>query len=294
MRNRARRSGGHLDVAGGSEDRGRRHPDAWGHFDHVGSLPLLFETGFDRPLYATRTTLDIADLVVSDSIHIGGGTDEDIRRFRLRLRELGRPIPYDQSFSPPGFEGTVAFREAGHILGSASVEVTTARSRVICSGDLGRPDSPILRDYCSTWKAGRDVDLVILETTYGDCEHAHGHGDIEGELERIILRTVNGGGHLLVPAFAIGRTQTLLYYLNSLVESGRIPRIPVALDTPMGLKVTELPEHSRALFDRQALDRIARGVKRRERRASRFSGRAQARSCGSKARRYSSERPSRR
>src|SRR5690606_14242899 len=94
---------------------------------------------------------------------------------------------------------------------------------------------------------------------YGDREHGHTHADVERELERIIQRALQDGGHILIPAFAIGRTQTLLYHLNTLVEAGRIPSLPVAVDTPMGLKVTELYQHSRQLFDRTALDQISRG-----------------------------------
>jgi metallo-beta-lactamase family protein len=98
-----------------------------------------------------------------------------------------------------------------------------------------------------------------MESTYGDREHSCSHDDIERELERSVRRAVADGGHILVPAFAIGRTQTLLYHLNSLVEKGRIPKIAVAVDTPMGLKVTELYERSQNLFDRETLDQIARG-----------------------------------
>src|SRR6185436_11022872 len=99
----------------------------------------------------TRTTLAIAELVISDSIRLAGGNHYDEAHFFRRFRQLSHPVPYDTPVHLPGFDGAFAFREAGHILGSASVEIVTPRSRVICSGDLGRPDSPILRDYCETW-----------------------------------------------------------------------------------------------------------------------------------------------
>jgi metallo-beta-lactamase family protein len=149
--------------------------------------------------------------------------------------------------------------EAGHILGSSSVELRSERSRVIVSGDLGRPDTPILPDYNTRWDAGPPVDLAVLESTYGSREHAGGHGDIERDLERILNRAVSDGGHVLVPAFAIGRTQILLYHLNTLVEAGRVPDLPVAVDTPLGLKITELYQESRHLFDREATGKLAVG-----------------------------------
>ncbi len=143
-------------------------------------------------------------------------------------------------------------------MGSASVDVQSKAVRVIVSGDLDRPDSPILRDYCETW-GERPVDVAIMESTYGDREHRYSHDDVEVELARIVRRAVDRKEHILVPAFAIGRTQTLLYHLNTLIESRTIPEIPVAIDTPMGLRVTETYAQSRRLFDREALERMAQG-----------------------------------
>ena len=103
------------------------------------------------------------------------------------------------------------------------------------------------------------MDVAVLESTYGNREHAAGHGDIERDLERILKRAVADGGHILVPAFAIGRTQILLYHLNSLVEAGRVVDLPVAVDTPLGLRITELYQQARHLFDREAATRLATG-----------------------------------
>ena len=228
------------------------------HQDHVGSLPALLDGGYAGPIFATRATLEIAEEVLRDGLRLGGVTRNDAAHLLGRLRELARPLSYDVATAVPGLDGTVAFREAGHILGSASVDIQTPGARVICSGDLGRPDSPILRDYCELWDE-RPVDLVVMESTYGDRDHAGTHDDVEAELERIVLRAIAKRGHILVPAFAIGRTQTLLYHLNTLVEAGRVPHLPVAVDTPMGLRITETYAHSRRLFDAEALDRIAHG-----------------------------------
>lgn len=230
-----------------------------GHNDHVGSLPALLDRGFDGPIYATRPTLDIAELVLCDGLGIQGASDEEVARFRQRLRKLSRVVAYDTAFDAPGFDGQLFFREAGHILGSCSVEIVGAKSRVICSGDLGRPNSPLLRNYNEVWQGDRPVDAVVVESTYGDCNHEQTHADVERELERIITRAVRDGGHILVPAFAIGRTQTLLYHLNTLVEAGRLPDLPVALDSPLGLRVTELHQKWVPLFDREAQAKLARG-----------------------------------
>jgi metallo-beta-lactamase family protein len=229
------------------------------HFDHVGALPALLERGHSGPWIGTPATLEIAEIVLTDSLRLQDVPDAEVQRFRQRFRQLARPAPYDTPTRIAGFDGTVVFREAGHILGSASIDIGSRAARVLVSGDLGRPDSPILRDYCTSWPAHRPFDLVVLESTYGQADHGQPHDEVPGELERILGAAHERGGHVVVPAFAIGRTQTLLYHLNTLVEAGRIPRMPVAVDTPMGLRVTESYQRFRRLFDREALDKIAHG-----------------------------------
>lgn len=232
-----------------------------GHNDHVGSLPALIEGGYDRPILATRATFEIAVTVLRDGLMLGGASREEADRFAKRLRELHRPVKYDAATSAvDGFDGTIAFREAGHILGSASVELRSRQARVICSGDLGRPDTPILRTYNRAWDDDQPVDLVVLETTYGDREHEHSHAEIQRELERVLRRAIEHKGHILVPAFAIGRTQTLLYHLNALVEDKKLLKgVPVVVDSPMGLRVTETYAEFKHLYDREAVERMAYG-----------------------------------
>lgn len=235
-----------------------------GHNDHVGSVPALIEHGFDKPIIATPATFEIADLILRDGLRIQGASDSEVARFRRSFRALHRPLRYDTPM--PLGNASLCLREAGHILGSSSVDVVARDARVILSGDLGRPKTPLLQDPTTDWRrAGPDgnlarpADLVLVETTYGDREHVHSHGDIEGELLRILERAKATGGHILVPAFAIGRTQTLLYHLNTLVESGRLSGLPVAVDTPLGLRVTDAYDRFSRLFDEETLAQIARG-----------------------------------
>ena len=257
-------------VAQGDEARGWRLPDeaskveavvlTHGHNDHVGSLPALLERGFGGPVYGTPATLEIARLVLADGLRLQGASDRAVDDFLGRLRALARPVALGTTFGIPGKAGVrLRLHEAGHILGSASVELVSDRSRVIVSGDLGRPDTPILPDYNAVWDAGQPVDVVVLESTYGGRSHSQEPLDVSAALERSIKRALSDRGHILVPAFAIGRTQLLIHHLNILVETGRLPDLLVALDSPLGLRVTEVYQKARHLFDREAAARFAAG-----------------------------------
>ena len=228
-----------------------------GHLDHIGHVPTLLEGGFDAPIYATQPTLQIARLSLEDSLDMQGASPREVAALLERFDELSRAVPYGETIDAAGL--SLTFHEAGHILGSASAELSSAASRIIVSGDLGRPDSPILRDPNTTWTRGTPVDVVVMESTYGEREHAHSHDDIERDLEAILKDAIARKGKVLVPAFAIGRTQTLLYFLNNLVEARRIPEVPVMIDTPMGLAVTATYQRFRRLFDKESLDKLARG-----------------------------------
>ena len=229
-----------------------------GHLDHIGRVPALLDGGFDRPIYATAATLEIARLSLEDALGMQRLPEREIARALSRFRELSRPVPYGERVEVAGgLELTL--HEAGHILGSASAEITSAQSRVIVSGDLGRNDSPILRDPNTVWASGRPVDVVVMEATYGGRDHACSHAQIERDLEAIVKDAVARDAKVLVPAFAIGRTQVLLYFLDTLVESRRIPEVPVMIDTPMGLAVTRTYQRYRRLFDKEALAKLARG-----------------------------------
>lgn len=260
-------------IAQGRESRRWTFPDAakdvdaliltHGHLDHIGAVPMLIDAGFDRPIIGTRATLDIARISMEDSLSMQRASYREIQGFLKVFDGLALAAPYDVPSTERGFASKIGlgitFREAGHILGSASVDITSDKSRIILSGDLGRPSSPILEDPFTAWPAGRDVDLVVMESTYGNREHEHGHDDIEGCLLDVVKSTAAQNGKLFIPAFAIGRTQVLLWFLNDLVESGRLPRIPVALDTPMGLSITETYRKFEKLYDKETLSKLQRG-----------------------------------
>lgn len=231
-----------------------------GHLDHIGNVPTLLERGFDKPIYATQATLQIAKLSLEDSLGMQRASDREVTRFLEHFQKLSRPLPYERRVDLFGDSRvSLRFHEAGHILGSASAEIVSSASRVIVSGDLGRPDSPILRDPNTAWEKGRPVDLVVMESTYGSRDHDHSHDDIERDLERILKDAILHKAKVLIPAFAIGRTQTLLWFLNNLVEAHRIPPVPVFIDTPMGLAVTKTYRQFQRLYDKESLDKLARG-----------------------------------
>jgi metallo-beta-lactamase family protein len=228
-----------------------------GHQDHIGNIPTLLDRGYEGPIYATPATLEIAKISLEDSLGMQRMGYREIGRFLEHFKSLARPLGYDRAHDLGGL--TLTFHEAGHILGSASAELATSRSRVICSGDLGRNGSPLLKDPNTTWRTDAPVDVVVMESTYGSRDHGHSHGDIEHDLEEILKDAIARKAKVLIPAFAIGRTQTLLWFLNNLVEQGRIPEIPVAIDTPMGLAITETYARFKQLFDKESLDLLAHG-----------------------------------
>jgi metallo-beta-lactamase family protein len=210
-------------------------------------------------VFATAATLAVSRIVLGDSIRLSGGQHRDVRAFQGAMDRIARPARLGEPFRPiPSRDIEVTFHEAGHILGSASIEISSGRARLLLSGDLGRPGSPILRDYNTAWAPGRPFDLVVMESTYGGREHEHDPGAVREALFGIVTRALKDGGHIVVPAFAVGRTQSLIYHLDALVESGRLAGLPVAIDSPMGLRMTEVYSTFRQLFDEEALEKLSR------------------------------------
>jgi metallo-beta-lactamase family protein len=221
------------------------------HIDHSGRLPLLARHGFDRPVYCTPATRDLCAVMLADSAHI---QEKDAEFLARRHRSVSEPlyrqadvaalmgrmisIPYDVPFDPaPGIRAT--FVEAGHILGSASVVLECSEGnvskRVVFSGDIGRWGLPIIRDP----NPPHGADVVIMESTYGNRDH-ESVAEMPNELARVIRETAAKGGRVLIPAFAVGRTQELLYDLHRLSRADAIPPIPIVVDSPLAIAATSI------------------------------------------------------
>jgi metallo-beta-lactamase family protein len=230
-----------------------------GHLDHVGGIPSLMVSGFSAPIYGSPATLAISRIVLGDGIRLRGGQFRDVRAFLGGFDRIAKEVEYGQPFKLfPNRDIEVTYHNAGHILGSASIEIKTAHSRLLFSGDLGRPGSPLLDDPNTSWDDSKPFDLVIMESTYGNHIHEHSDAQIQDKLLEIIEEAREDGGHIIVPAFALGRTQTLIYHLETLVEAGRLSNLPVALDSPLGLRVTSEYEHFKKLLDSQSLIKLSK------------------------------------
>ena len=225
------------------------------HLDHTGWLPRLVKSGFAGPIYADQATIELTEILLKDSAHLQQEDSEHAAKHKNNhhrteeeplygpddvdpvMRRM-KPIPRKGAFDiSPEFH--VETCDAGHILGSTSLTLTITeagnKKTVIFSGDIGRYDQPILNDPQTPQAA---ADLLLCESTYGDREHAP--GDPAEQLAQIVNRVVKRGGCIVIPAFAIGRTQTFMFYLRQLENQQRIPRVPVYIDSPMALSATDL------------------------------------------------------
>jgi metallo-beta-lactamase family protein len=223
-----------------------------GHLDHSGYLPLLARRGFRGPIYCTSATADLIAYVLRDSAHLQEEDADRANRYHYSRHHPAEPLytlddaemalslietrPYGHRFDVESSGARALFHRAGHILGSAIVDVElagAARTRIVFSGDLGRWDRPILHDPDLV----EDADVLLVESTYGDRTHP---ADSEQQLVDIIKRTTGRGGAIVVPAFAIGRTQELLWILRKLTIEKRLPLLSVYVDSPMAANVTEI------------------------------------------------------
>ncbi|MDV3258126.1 MAG: MBL fold metallo-hydrolase [Sphingomonas sp.] len=219
------------------------------HLDHSGYLPLLVKKGFAGPIISTHATLKLCELILPDSGHL---MEADARYANERGFSKHKPaLPlYDQedarralgSFRTVGFHDavpvtrdcTATFRPAGHILGAATVELQCGGKRIVFSGDLGRYDDATMIDPEPVGAA----DYLIVESTYGD--RLHDRTDPEEALEEVIARTARRGGSVIIPAFAVGRAQSLLYHLSQVRKRGRVPNLPIFLDSPMAINASTI------------------------------------------------------
>lgn len=246
------------------------------HIDHSGNLPNLVRQGFSGPIYATPATCDLADLMLRDSGHIQEADAEFVNKKRAmrgeppveplytmedaaRVSKLLRPIDYDQYFQVEPLRGiTARLVEAGHVLGSSSVEIEAEepggkKRRIWFSGDIGRRGLPILRDPVLP----KNIDTLIMESTYGDKVHNDPQQAHE-EFYKVVMETFRQRGKIIVPAFAVGRTQELVYSLNQFVSEGRMPAIPVYVDSPLAVNATDIFRRHPECYDQETRDFIAR------------------------------------
>jgi metallo-beta-lactamase family protein len=227
------------------------------HLDHIGRLPKLFRDGFTGEIFSTPATKDFAELLLLDSEHILSKEAEREQKPPLystddvkSVMKIWRGIDYHEPIKVGGF--TVEFLDAGHILGSAIVKVEAEGKTVIFSGDLGNYPSPVIQP---TEKISY-ADYCLIESTYGD--RVHESVDERREmLEDVIEDTVRAGGTLIIPAFAMERTQELLYHLHQLFKEGRVPRVPVFIDSPLAIKLTAVYKKYESYFNEETY-KIAR------------------------------------
>ena len=225
------------------------------HLDHTGWLPVLVRDGFRKPIFANPATIELAELLLKDSGHLQEEETKDAIEHKWSkhphpkalytsedvdpVLRLLKPMPRNGGFDiSPEFH--VESYDAGHILGSSSLELTITengkKTVIVFSGDVGRYDQPILNDPVTP--VTKQIDLLLCESTYGDREHET--GDPLELLSSVVNRVVKRGGSIVIPAFAIGRTQTFMYYLRQLENLQRIPKVPVYVDSPMALSATDL------------------------------------------------------
>src|SRR6185436_18351243 len=245
-----------------------------GHLDHIGRLPLLTRNGYKGPIYATRPTLDIATLILKDSLAL---QKQDLKRQNQKrarqnlppleplfeeadvrkLKPLVAPVKYNESFEvAPGISARLV--DAGHVIGSASVELTVSENGhkkvVVFSGDLGPRGAPLLNDP----EPFKEADAVIMESTYGDRNHRSMH-DTAIEGREIISKAIDDKAKVLVPVFAVGRTQLLLYLLAGAFKRKTLPPFPIFLDSPMAIHATKIYGRNNELFDTDAMEMVKSG-----------------------------------
>lgn len=245
------------------------------HIDHSGNLPQLVKRGFRGKVFARQATVDLANVLLRDSCFLQMRDLEYVNKKRRAqgknlfealydeedvdlLIRLMHPVPRHSPLQIfPGV--SLTFHNAGHILGSAISQIDVSengsRRRILFSGDLGQPNQPILKHY----EYPQGADVLLLESTYADRSHPVAE-DVEGRLKGFVDDILQQRSKLIVPAFSVGRTQQILYFLNRLHAAGRIPQIPVFIDSPLSQKATRIYEKHVDCYNDEALDLIKRHV----------------------------------
>ncbi|UCH43880.1 MAG: MBL fold metallo-hydrolase [Dehalococcoidales bacterium] len=239
------------------------------HLDHCGLIPKLVAEGFRGKIYCTAATSEVTQIILLDSARL---QEEDAAFKKRRHERERRKGPYPeiplytvddanasfQLFSPVKYGEVVqigdgvkaTFHDIGHVLGSSAIKVTVSQEgeqrTIVFSGDIGREDKPILRDP----SVFTEVDYVLVESTYGDRQHKES-ADTGDSLATIVNSTWKRGGNIIVPSFALQRSQEILYHLNNLLIENRIPHLMVFLDSPMAIRITEVFKRHTELFDKE-------------------------------------------
>ena len=231
------------------------------HIDHSGRLPFLIAEGYSRTIWSTSATRDLCAIMLADSAHIQEKDAEFLAKHKkgfieplygmrhaVRTMDLMVGVPYNRAFDVvPGLRAT--YIDAGHILGSASVLLDCTESgktkRLVFSGDIGRSGLAIVRDPTPPEAA----DALIMESTYGNRDHESVEG-ARAQLAKVVRETAARGGRILIPAFAVGRTQEMIYALHGLAREGAIPPIPIYVDSPLAIDATTVFEMHPESFDR--------------------------------------------
>ena len=243
------------------------------HIDHSGNLPTLVRKGFRGTIQATHATRDLCAVMLLDSAHI---QEKDVEFVNRRRTRTGEP-PFNplytmadaqrtiERFRGHGYheefqigDATVEYSDAGHILGSASVTLgfdgNGGRKRLGFSGDVGRKDLPILRDP----EPLRGINWLICESTYGNRLH-HAATEVEGEVTQVVNETYRRRGKIIIPAFSVGRTQEIVYTLHRLADAGRIPRLPIYVDSPLAANATDVFRLHPECYDEETLAFLQEG-----------------------------------
>jgi metallo-beta-lactamase family protein len=239
------------------------------HIDHSGNLPNLVKAGYTGPIYATPPTAELARIMLLDSGHIQESDIIFVNKHRARRGEspleplytmqdavrvggMFFEVGYNTSFSPID-KVSAKFVDAGHILGSASIvlDITEANRqfRLWFSGDIGRRDLPLLRDPVLP----SETDYLIMECTYGDKPHDDPQ-EAYNELKDAIIRTIDRGGKVIIPAFSVGRTQELVYMINTMVQTEQIASLPVFVDSPLAVNASDIFRRFPGYFDSETKD----------------------------------------
>ena len=251
------------------------------HIDHSGLLPLLARKGFTGKIYATEGTVGLAGIMLRDSAHIQMFEAEWRNRKAKRSKDIPLftpmydmadadraiscmvPVPYDKKVSvDEGIE--IRFTDVGHLLGSSAIEVWLTEDgitkKIVFSGDLGNKNQPLLRDPQKV----KEADYVLIESTYGDRLHAEGKVDYVTDLADVLNTTFARGGNVVIPSFAVGRTQELLFFLREIKEKGLVtvnPDFEVYMDSPLAVDATEIfHRNERSCFDEEALEFVEKGI----------------------------------